>query len=1391
MIGASFIPVLAPVAQLLQSAGAGLLLSGIGTMLAGHHDPGFSTAQRNPIAPWQVVCGTAEVGGTVVYISSFGTNSVGTPNAWLDIVVVVAAHLSYSVDAILFDKQRLTISPYVPSVGGNTTYTPKQQQVDIGSITRVNNVVTVTLPANIPYLYDGDYLLLSGIEPVALNLNGKFPVTVLTGGQANPTLGSCSFYFLSGGPSTSSMPVTRLGGLNTLWADYGTQVYVESINDLGGTTGLDAPYNIQPRTGGVHTPTVLGTTFYGMIGGTPQNGSFSNGTVQNNGPGNGAPSYPNPWTANYSLVGFTAVMLRLEYDSKRFAGGIPQISFRVRGQVNIVDPRTSPPTVGWSQNAALLIANYLNNPIWGFNAAWGTEIDLVQLAAAANICDESVTIANPTGATEPRYTCNGRFNLDMSRGEVLRNMLTSCAGRLTYLNGLFGIWPAAWFGSTATVVPAYNDTITALGNTFITANASGPIRWRSSVTINNRYNGVKGTYISPTNNWQASDFPRYAQDVWHGYNDGTAPEYDVNLDADEGQRRWKDIQLPFTISSDMAQRLAKIELMRSLQMGTGTFLLNMAGYQLAPMDVIQMTFTNFGWTNKYLEVQAVRFKIEKEQSNVVLLGVEIDVQETDPSVYDFELIEGLSPQGYTVPGVPDTLLQPDIPTNLQVDGGILTWTPPMDGYVTTIQGQYQLVASPPGLFIQLGTVPVSVTQMELPGLLSGETYLIQIRGVNAAGVPSQWASITTVGYPYFSWAPYQVRAPSTDALYPNEYTFDLSQVYIGTSGVDWTAIASITGAQPINAFISGSTPPLMNPQNITVLTTGGSIPGGSTVYLAIGALDANGNATPASELIAVAIPSGTNTNQIVIGAGQAVMLGTFDGVTNLNPTNIAGKNYLFQSTLTNVDGNVAIGSTLAQTITNLYNAINLGPGAGTAYASAMTANGNCLATSFTSTTISLIATSAFPGSAGNDLGCSGTADWANSVGGTGSFYNGSDGVSWPTVSGLTTYGLFASLNDEDLICAQVTGSLSFSGSPPSYSPVTGLTLSGPFARSTWAMPYSSTQKIRVKGAYLLHGGVEGMAVDSLTTNSITAGECIDAALIDNWAGRVIACIGRNNSSGPFCSFNVTAFNPATGDFTLASNPIAAGVQVGDAFVVCYLGVSNSGNPYVFSDPGISNAQSGHMGQAVPDPALVGMAAMVIKGTSRGMSAHIVSNTATSITLDAPIPIDSTSVWVIMSTTWSYQQDSVAVDNQTHTLPTTIPLNVDNAVGGSIVVAAFTVDDGGNESFLDDAPIRMLYVWGSGMAEVLITSASPPTAYQMLDTDQIVYVDATAGPQTIILPNTGDVRISPRAVQKIDTSANTVTIVGFGSPPQTIGSASAIYLTVQGQTFTLAPSVVTA
>ena len=51
---------------------------------------------------------------------------------------------------------------------------------------------------------------------------------------------------------------------------------------------------------------------------------------------------------------------------------------------------------------------------------------------------------------------------------------------------------------------------------------------------------------------------------------------------------------------------------------------------------------------------------------------------------------------------------------------------------------------------------------------------------------------------------------------------------------------------------------------------------------------------------------------------------------------VGSKTYTFQTTLTNVDGNVQIGGSTEASIDNLVAAIGLGAGAGTAYAAAMT-----------------------------------------------------------------------------------------------------------------------------------------------------------------------------------------------------------------------------------------------------------------------------------------------------------------------------------------------------------------------------------------------------------------------------------------------------------------------
>jgi hypothetical protein len=214
-----------------------------------------------------------------------------------------------------------------------------------------------------------------------------------------------------------------------------------------------------------------------------------------------------------------------------------------------------------------------------------------------------------------------------------------------------------------TSVPSLDAPLAAIDILQVMA---GPFRWRSKVSIRDLYNGVKGTYISPSNKWQASDFPPYAQDTDHGYASGSPldPFGDANLAADAGDRRWLDIQLPFTISCAMAQRLAKIELMRRRQQGTGTFMYNMSLYQVTALDIIAMTLPLLGRTNKLLEVTAHRLKLDKTKSEkgnneTTLLGTEIDVQETDPSVYAWSATEELTPQGYQ---------QATMPTNVGPTG---------------------------------------------------------------------------------------------------------------------------------------------------------------------------------------------------------------------------------------------------------------------------------------------------------------------------------------------------------------------------------------------------------------------------------------------------------------------------------------------------------------------------------------------------------------------------------------------------------------------------------------------------------------------------------------------------------------------------------------------------
>ena len=103
---------------------------------------------------------------------------------------------------------------------------------------------------------------------------------------------------------------------------------------------------------------------------------------------------------------------------------------------------------------------------------------------------------------------------------------------------------------------------------------------------------------------------------------------------------------------------------------------------------------------------------------------------------------------------------------------------------------------------------------------------------------------------------------------------------------------------------------------------------------------------------------------------------------------VGGKTYTFQDTLTDSDGNVKVGATAAASLDNLYAAINLGSGAGTAYAASMTINTEVYATAETDTTVVVKAYT--PGSVGNLIASTETA--ANAAWGAATLANGAGHV---------------------------------------------------------------------------------------------------------------------------------------------------------------------------------------------------------------------------------------------------------------------------------------------------------------------------------------------------------------------------------------------------------------
>ena len=306
------------------------------------------------------------------------------------------------------------------------------------------------------------------------------------------------------------------------------------------------------------------------------------------------------WTVDHKLSGIAYIYVRLEFDADAFPNGLPNISAIVQGK-KVFDPRDS--STVYKTNPALCIRDYLTDSKYGFGAS-SSEIDDTSFTTAANICDESISLRE--GGSENKYTLNGTFESNATPKQTLENLLTSMGGIVVFSNGKFKVKAAKYVSPTVTL----NDD-----------DIRGAIGLQTARSQRDNFNAVKGIFSSPTNNFIPTDYPAFTSSTFET--------------EDGGDRKFLDLDLPFTTSQSMAQRLSKIALFRNRQKVTMTMFCSLKAFQLDVGDVVLINNSRFGFGVKPFEVAEWGLAIQNGDGDNPVMGVDLTLREINEQVYDW------------------------------------------------------------------------------------------------------------------------------------------------------------------------------------------------------------------------------------------------------------------------------------------------------------------------------------------------------------------------------------------------------------------------------------------------------------------------------------------------------------------------------------------------------------------------------------------------------------------------------------------------------------------------------------------------------------------------------------------------------------------------------------
>jgi len=487
------------------------------------------------------------------------------------------------------------------------------------------------------------------------------------------------------------------------------------------------------------------------------------------------------WTSNHKLSGMAYIAFRLEWDQDKFPQGVPNITAVVRGK-KVYDPRLD--VIAYSQNPALCLRDYMLDSSYGLGET-NTNIDSTALIAAANLCDEQVSI--DAGGTQDRYQCNGVIDTANQIKANIEQLLASMGGKLTYSGGKYFIDGADYKTPT---------------HTFTEADVISEIQTQTKQSRRGIYNGVKGIFVSEEKNYKVLDYP---------------PQISSSYATEDGDPLYLDMPLPFVTNNLQAQRLAKIALLKSRQQVVITMTVNLKGLQVKVGDTIQVTNDRLNYSSKVFEVIDYSLAVGDGQA----LAVNLVCIETASAIYDWttsdeeDFLSGGELDlydGRTVDNVTGLTL-----TEIGLrgpDGGVssavqLSWTAPDDAFVELYKVRYNKTSTTDYFYASSREPRIYISGLDITS-----NYDFRVQAENLIGVSSTGTTLsnqalngdtTAPSAPTGGAATGGIQTITAEWNNPSDIDFKHVEVFVNTSNsIPASPTALVDGEEYVVTGLSGA-----------------------------------------------------------------------------------------------------------------------------------------------------------------------------------------------------------------------------------------------------------------------------------------------------------------------------------------------------------------------------------------------------------------------------------------------------------------------------------------------------------------------------------------------------------------------------------------------------------